>query len=165
MKNWYKTQRGYFAGALYDEMKKNKNIWLITADLGYKQFDKIRDEFPERYLNCGASEQAMLGIAVGLAQEGRVPFCYTITPFFLRAAETISLYLDGEHANVKLVGSGRDDEYKDDGPSHNATKTQNFFATLKIMGSYPTDKDQVPRILEIMIESDKPWFLSLSRND
>lgn len=165
MKNWYQTQRGYFAGALYEEMKKNKDIWLITGDLGWKMFDKIRDEFPDRYLNVGAAEQVAVGIAVGLAQEGKIPFVYTITSFFLRAAETISLYLDGERANVKLVGSGRDDEYRDDGPTHYAHSTQFFLSSLHNLFTYcPKDKNDVPELVGRIIANDEPTFLSLSRS-
>lgn len=164
MKNWYQTQRGYFAGALYDEMKKNKDIWLITGDLGWKMFDKIRDDFPDRYINVGATEQSAVGIAVGLALEGRIPFVYTITSFFLRAAETISLYLNGEQANVKMVGGGRDNEYFDDGPSHYAYATQTFLDTTNIVQYWPQDKKEVPVLVKKMITNDRPTFLSLSRS-
>src|SRR5260221_3379453 len=111
MKNWYQTQRGYFAGALYEEMKKNKDIWLIDGDVGFAMFDKIKEDFPERYINVGPAEQIAVTIAVGLAQEGKIPFVYIFTSFMLRAAETIGLYIHGEQANVKLVGSGRDDDF------------------------------------------------------
>jgi transketolase len=165
MKNWYKTQRGYFAGALHEEMKKNKDIWLIVGDLGYGQFDKIRDDFPDRFLNVGAAEQSMVGIAVGLALEGKIPFCYTITSFYLRVAETISLYLSGEQANVKLVGGGRDNDYLDDGPSHFAYKTQSFIGLLNIANLCPKDKKDVPTMVKTMVKTKRPCFLSLSRNE
>jgi len=50
--------RSTFATELYIHMETNKNIWLVTADLGYGMWDKIRNDFPERFLNTGASEQA-----------------------------------------------------------------------------------------------------------
>ena len=38
--------RRKFAVDLYELMKKDKNIILITADMGFGMFDKIRDEIP-----------------------------------------------------------------------------------------------------------------------
>ena len=75
--------RRLFADTLYEQMKTNDRIWLLTADLGYKLWDQIRDDFPDRYLNVGAAEQAMLDIACGLALEGKIPFCYSITTFLI----------------------------------------------------------------------------------
>jgi len=164
MKNWYQTQKGYFVGSLYEEMKKNKNIWLVTVDLGYGMFDKIKEEFPDRYVNVGAAEQVAIGIAIGLAQEGKIPFVYTITSFFLRAAETISLYLHNEQTNVKLVGSGRDDDYGEDGVSHFAFNVQAFLKLLDIRKFNPNNKEEVPVMLKEMIKTNKPCFLSLKRS-
>lgn len=163
MKEWHQSQRGYFAGSLYEEMKKDDSIYLLTGDLGYKMFDKIKEDFPKRFINCGASEQAMLGIAVGLAQEGKKPFVYTITSFFLRAAETISLYLDHEGAAVRLVGSGRDADYRHDGISHDATKAQDFITSCHFMEYYPENLEQLPNMVESMVKKDEPSFLSLRR--
>lgn len=160
---WHQSQRGYFSGALYEEMKKDKDIWVLTGDLGYGQFDKIRDEFPDRFVNCGASEQALLGIAVGLALEGKKPFVYTITSFFLRAAETISLYLSHEQIPVRLVGGGRDNDYAADGISHNGHAAQNFLKEMKMKKYYPVEKDEIPGMVSIMVNNDEPSFISLRR--
>lgn len=163
MKDWHESQRGYFAGALYGEMVKDGGIYLITGDLGYGMWDKIQEVFPNRFINAGASEQAMLGIAVGLALEGRKPFVYTITSFFLRAAETISLYLDHESVPVRLVGSGRDNDYEHDGYSHNATKAQEFIKDVGLVEYYPSDKEQIPDMVRKMVEKKEASFISLKR--
>jgi len=163
MNNWHQSQRGYFAGALLEEMKKDPKIVLITGDLGFGQFDKIRDEFPDRFFNVGAAEQTALGVAVGFALEGYKPFVYTITSFFLRAAETISLYLEYENIPVRLVGGGRDDDYKHDGYSHNGTGAQKFIHSMNFTENYPETKEQVPEITKYMVEHEEPSFLSLKR--
>lgn len=155
--------RKTFFEELYKQMKENKNIWVLTGDLGYIGFDKIRDDFPDRFVNCGASEQAMVGIAVGLAIKGKIPFCYTISSFYLRAAETINLYLHHEQLPVKLIGSGRDQDYAHDGYSHDAAAAQRFIMKSKVLGFYPDHKEDVPAILEEMLANNKPCFLSLRR--
>jgi len=163
MNNWHDSQRGYFAGSLLEEMTKDPTIYLLTGDLGYKAFDAIKASFPDRFINCGAAEQAMLGIAVGLAQEGKKPFVYTITSFFLRGAETIALYLDHENAPVRLVGAGRGTDYKEDGISHDATEAQKFLNSCGLMEYYPETKEQVPYMIKRMVEKEEASFISLRR--
>lgn len=162
--SFHKSQRGYFAGALLEEMKKDPDIFLVTGDLGYGMLDKIKSEFPDRFINVGAAEQTLIGVAIGLAQEGKKPFAYTITSFFLRAAESLSLYVGHERANVKLVGGGRDDDYKHDGFSHDATKAQEFIDTIPgVMKLYPQVKEDVPAMVKTMVNSNYPSFISLRR--
>lgn len=164
LKNYplHKSQRGYFGKALYEAMAKDPDIYLLVGDLGYKLFDAHFEDFPKRFINCGASEQAMLGIAVGLAQEHKKPFVYTITSFFLRAAETISLYLDHENIPVRLVGSGRDGDYAHDGISHDCTAAQKFLDG-KVMEYYPENKEQIPAMVKRMVKEEEAGFISLKR--
>lgn len=161
MKTWHQSQRGYFAGALQEAMREDEDIYILTGDLGFGMWDSLKEEFPNRFINCGASEAAMLGIAVGLAQEGKKPFVYTITSFFLRAAETINIYLKHENAPVRLVGSGRDGDYAHDGFSHDATDAQYFLNDL--MTYYPEEKEQVPDMVKRMVGTDEACFISLRR--
>jgi transketolase len=156
--------RPKFFEELYKQMEKNPDIWLLVGDLGYGGADKIRDDFPDRFLNCGASEQAMLDIAVGLAYEGKIPFCYTITPFFFRAFETIRTYINHERLNIKLIGSGRDQDYREDGFSHIATDVMEFFDLFtNIQSAYPVEVDDIPEIVKNLVKWNKPYFLSLER--
>ena len=133
--------RRCFADILHQQMARNKDIWVITADLGYKMWDKIREDYPQRFLNVGASEQAMMGIAVGLALEGKIPVVYSITPFLLyRAFETLRNYVDHERIPVKLIGSGRDRDYVHDGFSHWAEEDRDILKILNnIESRWPED--------------------------
>lgn len=163
--NKHDSMRGWFAYELYQWMKKDKDIYLIVGDLGYGMFDAIRDDFPDRFLNCGAAEQAMMGIAVGLALEGKKPFIYSITPFLLwRAAETIRLYINHERIPIRLVASGRDKDYEHDGFSHYAGDDKDLLDCFKnIFCVWPDTKEQIPDIVEAMIENNKPWYINLKR--
>lgn len=159
------SQRGWFAHELYQRMNKNPDIYLLVGDLGYRVFDTIRDNCPGRFFNVGAAEQSMMGVAVGLALEGKIPFVYSITNFLLwRPAETINLYLQNEQIPVKLVGSGRDSDYSHDGPSHDATGIESlFYCWPKIATHWPNDKEEIPQLVDQMITSRKPEFISLRR--
>ena len=152
-----------FAKKLYDAMEKDNRIFLITADLGYGVLDDIRRDFPKRAINIGSSEMLMVGIAVGLAQSGYVPVCYSITPFLLyRPFELIRNYMNYEKANVKLVGSGRDDDYAHDGISHWAGDDVDIMAALKNIQIYKPEK-MTDEVFTQFMYNDKPSYINLSR--
>lgn len=157
--------RRTFADELYKHMEKDSDIWLLTADLGYKVWDQICADHATRAMNVGASEQAMLDIAVGLALEGKKPFCYSITPFLLyRAYETLRTYVNHENIPVRLVGSGRNDDYKHDGISHFSHDASQILATLpNITPLWPDTKEQVPDMVNSMVTNSRPWFISLRK--
>ena len=161
----YDSMRGWFAFELYQQMKKNKDIWLVTGDLGYRMFDFIRDEMPDRFINTGAAEQGMMGIGVGLALEGKIPFIYSITPFLLyRPFETIRNYLNHEGIPVKIVGGGRDRDYDEDGFSHWSEEDKQIMKVFTNIESYwPEKKEEVPDLMESVINNKKPSYLNLIR--
>lgn len=162
--SFHPSQRGWFAGTLYNEMISNEKIIVLTGDLGYGQFDKIRADFPDRFINTGAAEQALLDIACGLALEGKIPFVYTITPFYLRAFETLRTYINHEKIPVRMVGGGRDKDYAHDGFSHDACDIQEFLNPLKnIVQHFPQEKEDVPTFIKQMIDLHQPSFISVKR--
>lgn len=159
------SMRGWFAYELYQWMKKNPDIWLIVGDLGYGIFDRIRDDFPDRFINTGAAEQAMMGIACGLALEGKIPIVYSISTFLLyRPFETIRNYVNQEKIPVKIIGSGRDKDYAHDGFSHWALEDKKIMSILKnIKSIWPDTKEEIPRIVKEMLEDNNPWYINLRR--
>lgn len=162
---WHPSMRGYFAGALLDKMTTNEDIVVITCDLGYGMFDKIRDSYPDRFFNVGASEQSAMGIAVGMTYNKKIPVVYSITPFLLfRTYEWLRNYVNHEQLPVKLVGSGRDDDYKHDGFTHNASDVKTVLDTLpNITQIWPKDKEGVVKTMDVFLTKSKPAFMSLKR--
>ena len=165
IKNRHESMRGWFAYELYENMAKNPKIWLVVGDFGYKVFDFIQRDFPERFINSGAAEQAMMGLAVGLALEGKIPIVYTVSSFLLyRPFETIRNYLDYESIPVKLVGSGRNKDYSDHGLCHWAEEDKKVMKIFKnINAKWPKVKEELPDLVNDMIKSDKPWYINLRR--
>ena len=55
--------RNTFANAFYEAAKRDKRLAVIVADISPAgSMQKFREEFPERFINTGLSEQAMIGI-------------------------------------------------------------------------------------------------------
>lgn len=162
----FPTMRGYFAYHVYKHMAENKKIWVISGDFGYKMWDGVQKDYSDRYLNTGASEQAMLGIAVGLALEGKIPVVYTATTFLLyRPFETIRNYIDHEKISVILAGSGRDKDYLHDGFSHWAEEDRMVMKNFKNINSvWPKTKEEIPSLLDKIFKSNKPWYVNLCKS-
>lgn len=157
--------RGWFAYELYNQMLKNPDIWVITGDMGYKMLDFIRRDFPERFINVGAAEQAMIGVAIGLALQNKISFVYSITPFLLyRPFEAIRNYIHHEKIPVRLVGSGRNKDYEHDGISHWAKEDKKIMSVLSnIEARWPDENKEMPTLVEEMVNIDKPWYINLRR--
>lgn len=157
--------RGAFGLALYRAMAEDERIWTLTADLGYGLLDPHKEDFPDRFINFGASECCMVGAGVGLALSGRVPFVYSITTFLIyRAFEWIRNYMHYEELPVLLVGSGMDDDYKHDGITHQPFEVREVLNCLpNIKQFYPTQKEVIPGLVKMMISAQKPSFLCLRR--
>ena len=166
MRKVVSNQRTVFANALYGKMVKNKDVFLLVGDLGFGVFDQVLKDFPDRAFNVGASEQAMLDIAVGLAYQGRIPFCYSIATFLLyRAFETLRTYINHEKLPVKLVASGRGKDYLHDGISHWSEDAKYFLDGLpNIKQIWPEyTYPDIPDDLDWMIKDPNPNFISLRR--
>ena len=161
----HESIRGYFAYELHQQMAKDSSIWLITGDLGYKMWDFVRRDFPERFINTGAAETAMMGIGVGLALEGKKPFVYSITTFLLyRPFETIRNYIDHESVPVRLVGSGWHHDYQHDGFSHHPEEQRQVLGLWpNITSLFPAGKEAIPDMVKQMVEINKPWYINLRR--
>lgn len=157
--------RGWFSWELHHHMVSNKKIWVITGDLGFGMFDRIRDDFPKRFINAGAAEQAMLGVGIGLALEGKIPLVYSITPFLLyRPFETIRNYINREKIPVKLIGSGRGKDYFHDGFSHWAEEDRKVMEIFQnIVSFWPESKEDIPDLLTKILFNNLPTYLNLSR--
>jgi len=157
--------RRCFADVLHKKMARNKSIYVVTADLGYKMWDQIHEDYPDRFMNVGAAEQAMVGIGIGLALEGKIPFLYSITPFLLyRPFEAIRNYVDHEKIPVKLIGAGRDRDYQHDGFSHWAEEDRKVMALFGNISSYwPKTNKTLEAVIERSLRDKKPYYINLKK--
>ena len=60
--------------ALYDLASSNHDVMLLTGDLGYGVFEKFEEMYSDQFLNIGVAEQNLMGVATGLALEGKIIF-------------------------------------------------------------------------------------------
>jgi transketolase len=157
--------RKEFAQLLHKEMSVNKDIYLVTGDLGYGLWDSIRDDYPDRFFNVGSSEMAMMGMAVGLAMDGKIPYVYSITPFAIyRPFEMIRNYLDHEGIAVNIVGGGRDREYGYLGFSHWSDDDKRIMGVFDNIKTYhPEDSEELQHFFKYSLQKKYPTYINLKR--
>ena len=112
--------RNTFSMALYEHAVRDPSIFVVVADISPAgSMNKFREEYPERFINVGVAEQAMIGMCAGLALRGCRPFAYTIATFSLyRPFEMVRDDLCYQNLPVTVVGMGAGLIYSSLGGTH-----------------------------------------------
>lgn len=146
--------RDHFVQALTEEAEKNKNIILITGDLGFGVLNNFANKLPKQYINAGVAEQNMTGIASGLGMDGKIVFTYSIGNFnTLRCLEQIRNDACYHNANVNIVSIGGGFSYGALGYSHHATEDIAIMRAIPNLRVFaPCDFWEVQEITRKVIE-------------
>lgn len=157
--------RHQFAKLLFELMSRNDDVYLITADLGYGLWDTIRDTFPDRFFNVGSSEMTMMGVGIGLAMDGKIPFVYSITPFAIyRPFEMIRNYVDHEKICVNIVGGGRGKDYGYLGFSHWAEEDVDVMKIFSnIVSVWPESEGDIKAYINTIEQKISPTYINLKK--
>jgi transketolase len=158
--------RKSFFDTLTEVATKDNKVIFLTADLGFGFVENYIRNCPSQFLNVGVSEQAMLGLANGLAISGKKVICYSIAAFSLvRPFEFFRNGAIAQNSAVMVVGVGPGFDYSQDGISHYCLED------LAIMQSQPGVSIQTPFTTEAVRESiekyvsnPKPTYLRLPRS-
>ena len=99
--------------------RKDERYYLLVCDMGFGVIDQLKQEFPNRIINCGIMEQSTVGIAAGMSIAGLIPIVYSIVNFLVfRSLEQIRNDVVLQKLNVKFISTGVNDYFKFLGPSH-----------------------------------------------
>ncbi|MEW6248859.1 MAG: transketolase C-terminal domain-containing protein [Nitrospirota bacterium] len=114
--------RNTFADTFYEAGKRDKRLAVVVADISPAgSIQKFREDFPDRFVNTGVSEQIMIGMCAGMALRGLQPFAYTIATFTLfRPFEFVRDDLCYQNLPVTVVGIGGGVTYSTLGGTHHA---------------------------------------------
>jgi transketolase len=127
----------------------------------------FEQSFPDRFFNVGIAEPALVDVAVGLANSGRVPIANTFAFLFAtRALEMVRTHLCYGKANVKLAGAyaGLSDSF--DGPTHHSIADLAILRSLPGMTIVvPADPLAVAKLLPKVAAWEGPVFFRLCRNE
>jgi len=151
--------------SLFQLARKDTNVMLLTGDLGYGVFEEFERKYPKQYLNIGIAEQNMMGIAAGLALEGKIIFVYSIGNFpTLRCLEQIRNDACYHDLNINIVASGGGFSYGGLGMSHHATEDISIMCALPGMSVMaPASGYEAGQLVEQVASVNGPSYIRLEK--
>jgi transketolase len=158
--------RDIFVDNLLKFAVKDKNIFFLTADLGFGSFDVLERKLKDRYINVGVSEQNMIGIAAGLAREKKKVITYSIANFaFMRCLEQIRNDAAYHDCNVTIIANGAGFSYGQLGMSHHATEDIAIMSSIpNVKVHSPATKNDIEYLLKNSLKSDCVNYLRLDKS-
>ena len=134
---------------IYELAKDDERILFIGSDLGVGTLDQFREEMPNRFFMEGVSEANLIGVAAGLALEGKIPYVNTISTFITRRCfEQVVLDLCLHNTKVRLIGNGGGLVYAPLGPTHEAIEDIAILRAIPNMTILaPADADEMRRLM------------------
>ena len=158
--------RKSFFETITQSASTDENLIFLTGDLGFGFIEQFIEKNPNQFLNVGVSEQAMLGLANGLASSGRKVICYSIAAFSLiRPFEFFRNGAIAQNNSVMVVGVGPGFDYSQDGLSHYCLEDLAIMQSQpRVMIKTPFNPEGVKQSIEEFVSNPQPTYLRLPRN-
>lgn len=162
-----RPMRDALLDAIWSSMSSDPRIFFVAADFGAPTLDRIREHYPDRFVNVGIAEQNLINISTGLALEGHVVFAYAIAPFItMRCYEQIRVNLallsQIRPMNVNLIGVGAGCSYVVSGPTHQCFEDLTIIRALPNVEVFsPSDDIFAAALSSYCLSATKPKYLRL----
>ena len=165
IKEWAKSwPKGPLGAATRDICAADPDVIILAADLAKALGVHVAGEFEGQYYNLGIMEQNMLGVACGLALEGKTPVATSFTPFLtLRACEQIRTSACYMNLNVKLIGSNAGVRGGKAGTSHYGLEditVLRSFPNMVVLS--PSDGLSLYKSIRAMMEHKGPAYVRVA---
>lgn len=157
--------RNSFISTLLEMAKKDRNVEVVTGDLGFGVLKPFWETVPDQFVNAGIAEQNMTAMAAGMALEGKTVFTYSIGNFpTLRCLEQIRNDCAYHGANVKVVCVGGGFVYGSLGMSHHATEDLAVMRALPDVTVFaPADRVEAAAVAKAAAEHEGTCYIRLGR--
>lgn len=147
--------------------KENKDIIVLTSDSrGSASLVPFGNQLPDQHIEVGIAEQNIVGIAAGLALNGKRPFVASPACFLsMRSIEQVKVDVAYSNTNVKLIGISGGVSYGALGMSHHSLQdiaVTRAIPNLEVI--IPADRHETRAVFEYLAQSDKPAYVRLGRN-
>jgi len=150
---------------VYELAKQDERVFFIGSDLGAGTLDEFKNDIPERFFMEGISEANIIGMAVGLAMEGKIPYVNTIATFLTRRCfEQVAVDMCLHNVNVRLIANGGGLVYAPLGPTHQAIEDLAIFRSLPNMTVVaPADADEMERVMNASLNYQGPMYIRFAK--
>jgi len=167
MTSTVKLMRTVFADTVTDALDLDPRLAVVTADISAASFADARARHPDRVINVGIREQAMIGVAGGLALTGMRPVVHSYTPFLVeRPFEQIKLDLGHQDVGAVLVSIGGSYDDPSIGRTHQSPADVALLDSLPGWTIHvPGHPDEVEPLLRDALAGDGRVYLRLSTRE
>jgi len=150
---------------VYELAKSDPRVVFIGSDLGSGTLDNFKKEMPERFFMEGISEANIVGVASGLAMEGKIPYVNTIASFITRRAfEQVLLDVCLHNLNVRLIGNGGGLVYAPLGPTHMTIEDIAIMRSIPNMTIVaPADENEMKQFMLKTVDYSGPIYIRLAK--
>ena len=157
--------REAYGAALAKLAKASRNVVAIDGDTKNSTFsEKLKDAAPEQFAEGYIAEQNMIGAALGMSSEGKIPFASTFACFLTRAYDFIRMAAYSRPGHLVLCGSHAGVSIGEDGPSQMALEDLAMMrAVLGATVLYPGDAVSSERLVETAARTPGIVYLRTSR--
>ena len=160
------TTRDGFGKALVEIGMQNAQVVVLCADLTESmRAHWFSAQFPERFLQMGVQEENMVGVAVGLSLEKKIPFACSYSVFLVNnALGPIRTSVCYSNANVKLIGGHAGITTGEDGATHQALED---IATMRALPNMtvivPADEEESRQATHAITNHIGPCYLRIGK--
>jgi transketolase len=150
---------------VHELARRDPRVVFVGSDISKRDLEGMAKEYPDRFLMEGVSEGHLIGLAAGLAFEGKIPYLNTIATFLTRRCfEQIVIDLCLHKLPVRLIGSGGGTVYAPLGPTHLATEDMSILRALPHMTIVvPSDAEEMKRFMPESLEWPGPIYIRLAK--
>ena len=150
---------------VYQLAQQHSEVVFIGSDLGAGTLSEFKCNIPDRFFMEGICEANVIGMAVGMAMNGKVPYVNTIASFLTRRSyEQVAIDMCLHNANVRLIGNGGGLVYAPLGPTHEATDDLALMRALPGMCIVAVaDADEMRRLMPLTVHYPGPMYIRLAK--
>jgi transketolase len=155
-----------FRQILADLGERHENLVVVDADLQRAtETDLFQERFPERYYDVGVAEANMVGVSVGFALSGKIPFCGTFACFMSqRVCDQVAISVAYCNANVKMMGFDAGLTSGGNGASHQGMLDLAIMRAMPNMTVFvPGDATETRAIMEYLADAPGPAYMRAPR--
>lgn len=161
-----KDTRSGFGAAMLELGQSHPEVVALCADLtGSLKLTDFADEFPDRFIQTGIAEANMMGIAAGLATNGKIPFTGTFANFSTgRVYDQLRQSIAYSEKNVKVCASHSGLTLGEDGATHQILEDMGMMRMLPNFTVICTcDYNQTKAATKAIVDHEGPVYLRFGR--
>ena len=160
-----KAQRDTFISELYELAKTDKDIILMSVDMGAPSLDIWRETLPDQFIAAGISEQNAINVAAGLANSGKKVYVYFMAAWVARCFEQIRYSCAMAKNPITILGNGVALGYAPAGPAHEPNEDIGYMRTINGIEIWsPANTSATKSLVKLTVEKPALRYIRLERN-